>query len=282
MELNNRQPCINCCNSLIITDRYLLYDRNESAIETNLKPIFEAFLPQTIDKEIFCTICIFAEYNTENCCPIDDKLKKLESLIKTLRPNLNFKLNVFHSWLHDRSILTNNVILTSGAGFDVIGPNEMPLKFTTTSLCFPFLHNQSDSSIYLDWINNVLKIKRRNTDYNENYWGEEVVKNHLLDYYNTPTQVQARRESIVRPEFFAAVRANDVTPRSRRVVGTFCRGENGSQNMITQHQNGFRQQVRSIREGENINDGDVVEYNLCCEINGPRRFWYATDVHLRN
>ena len=51
--------------------------------------------------------------------------------------------------------------------------------------------------------------------------------------------------------------------------------------MIIQQQNGFKQEVRSIREGESISDGDLVEYKLCRELQGNRKIYYAEDVHIK-
>lgn len=180
LDLTEKCPGINCCNSLVLADRYLLYDSNESAIGTNLKPIFNALLPQSMDNGILFTICIIAENKN---CTIGEKLNEIQNLIKELRPQLRFSLNIYDSRrLHDRSIITNNVILTSGAGFDVIGANEMPMKFTTTSLNFPFLQNDKNEQ-YLTWINNILKEERKCRAYQENYWGRKFKRHHLLDYY---------------------------------------------------------------------------------------------------
>jgi hypothetical protein len=72
--------------------------------------------------------------------------------------------------------------LISGAGFDVIGLDEQPLKFTTTSLNFPFLQKDKNDK-YLVWINNVLKEQEKCCAYESNYWGDEDKRHHLLDYY---------------------------------------------------------------------------------------------------
>lgn len=181
-ELRDKCPSISCCNSLLIADRYLLADLNESAFDNNLRPIFEALLPQRLDNDIIFNISIIAQ---NICRSIDEKLFRIEKLVKELRPRLRFSLNIFNSKkIHDRSILTNNIILTSGAGFDVIGNNEIPLKFTTTSLYFPFLQfDPNGSNKYIDWINNVLKVERSCRSYQQNYWGEIKPRHHLLDYY---------------------------------------------------------------------------------------------------
>lgn len=179
-DLKEKCPGIDCCNSLVLADRYLLYDVNDSAVDANLRPIFEALLPQFMDNGIYFTICIIAENKGR---PVEEKYKKIENLIREIRPELDFSLNIYHSkGLHDRSIITNNVILISGAGFDVIGANEQPLKFTTTSLIFPFLQTDKNDK-YLVWIDNVLKEKQKCCAYQRNYWGDETKRHHLLDYY---------------------------------------------------------------------------------------------------
>lgn len=190
-DLKKKCPSVSCCNSIVIADRYLLSNLNECAFNNNLKPIFDALLPQSLDNGIVFNICIIAE---NICRSIEDKLHRIEILVENIRPKLSFSVNIFHSKkMHDRSILTNNIILTSGAGFNVIGPDEIPLKFTTTSLFFPFFKSDSNGRIlYLDWINNVLKVERSCRFYQHNYWGEEKPKNHLLDfYYEEPAMPRA-------------------------------------------------------------------------------------------
>ena len=181
-NLKDKCPSINCCNSLLIADRYLLSDTNVSTFDHNLKPIFDALLPYQLHNGIIFNICIIAE---NICKSIEEKLYKIKMLVEELRPNLTFSLNIFHSKkLHDRSILTNNIILTSGAGFDIIGKEEIPLKFTTTSLYFPFLQfDPNGNHKYIDWIKNVLNVKTSCRAYQKNYWGEKEPKHHLLDYY---------------------------------------------------------------------------------------------------
>lgn len=183
LNLRECVPSINYCNALVVVDRYLLYDTNENAFQGNLSPIFDSLLPDSLDNGIIFTICIIAEINKERVASIEEKYDLLESLIKELRPNLNFILTIYNSrYIHDRSIITNNIILTSGAGFDVIGSNDQPLRFTTTSLCFPFLLSDKNE-MYLEWINNILKEKNKHRIYQQDYWGDRTKKNHLLDYY---------------------------------------------------------------------------------------------------
>ena len=183
LELKAKYPSISHCNSLVIADKYLLSStRRRSAFELNLRPIFDALLPFSLGNDIVFTICILSENQIGN---VEEKLSKIEEVIRDLRPRLIYKINLFNSWdMHDRSILTNNIILTSGAGFDVIGENRISNKLSITSLCFPFLQiSANDSITYLDWINNILNAKGECNIYQRNYWGDEKTSHHLLDYY---------------------------------------------------------------------------------------------------
>lgn len=191
MDLREMDPSIGCCNSLVIVDRYLFYDRNHNTIRNNIKPIFEALLPWSLDNDIRFNICIIAE---NNCHSIEKKIDILTQLVENLRPDLSFSINIFDSnIIHDRAILTNNIILTSGAGFDIIGNNGRPIKFTTTSLYFPFLMSEKNSDEYLNWIYNILKVERDCRSYSYNYWGEEYPTHHLLDhYYEKPKETKSQ------------------------------------------------------------------------------------------
>ena len=70
----------------------------------------------------------------------------------------------------------------------------------------------------------------------------------------------------------------------RTVLGIFKKGLYGNNDSVEQDYWGNIQIVRSIRSGETILDGDLVEYTLCRE---PHRnptkewFYYAEDVHLK-
>lgn len=193
LNLKDKYPSIGCCNSLVVADRYLLSDKNQSPIENNLKPIFNALLPLTLGNGIIFNICIIAE---KLCQSIESKIEDITSMVEEIRPELSFSINIFDSKkIHDRAILTNNILLTSGAGFDVIGRSGRPLRFTTTSLYFPFLMQDINGDEYINWIYNILKVERDCRSYTYNYWGEEDPTHHLLDYYYEEPEVPKIRYS---------------------------------------------------------------------------------------
>ena len=74
------------------------------------------------------------------------------------------------------------------------------------------------------------------------------------------------------------------TSSPRIVSGIFRKGIAGKNDYVEQDSTGFFQQVRNIRSGENLKDGDIVEYNLCNEPNASvpsKLFWFADDVHIK-
>ena len=74
------------------------------------------------------------------------------------------------------------------------------------------------------------------------------------------------------------------TSLPRIVSGIFRKGIGRRSDSVEQDSTGYFQQVRSIRAGETINDGDEVLYNLCNEpkpLDPQSLFWFAEDVHLK-
>ena len=66
--------------------------------------------------------------------------------------------------------------------------------------------------------------------------------------------------------------------------GIFIKGNAGRKDSVKQDSTGYYQQVRSIRVGETITDGDKVLYNLCNEpkpMDPTSLFWFAEDVRLK-
>ena len=173
-------PSINYCNSLIIVDRYLFSKQNHSNVhDNNLKPIFNALLPKQLCDGIVFNIIIFSNISNPDFYDGSDDIK---GIIDEIRPNLNYSLKVIDNRkLHDRVIITNNIMLSCGAGFDVIGNDGYPIKFTTTSLSFPFLIGQESSrTAYLSWIHTVLNECRRN------FGSFDVTTHRLLNHYYEP------------------------------------------------------------------------------------------------
>jgi hypothetical protein len=70
--------------------------------------------------------------------------------IKRIRAQLKYKLSIFNSSeFHDRIIITNNVWIDCGGGFDLFN-NGKACKRTNLRFAFPFLIKRAQSK---SWIN---------------------------------------------------------------------------------------------------------------------------------
>ena len=107
-----------------------------------------------------------------------DKVKKI---IRDIRPDLHFTLEVLDSIgrFHDRKLITNNIYIRSGEGFDIF-----PIKKSTDiDIAFPSLDKTkftNDEKSY-----NTLIEELRSIDYSNRYgrhrWGKDNVGNRLLE-----------------------------------------------------------------------------------------------------
>lgn len=82
-----------------------------------------------------------------------------------------------------------------------------------------------------------------------------------------------------------SVAKSNTTFTSKLVLGKFIKGLYGNKDTVEQDFWCNIHEVRSVRSGEIIIDGDIVEYTLCREPNrNPTKGWfyYAEDVHLKN
>ena len=184
-DLKTKCPKINYCNSLLLNDHYFLSNCNKDNVAFNLSPILDALLPQNLCDDIVFNICILAEETGENA---EEKKQLIRETIQNLRPKMKFNLDTYNKWVHDRAILTNNVMLTSGTGFNPIEQDEekddiRARKSTMVSLSFPFLQSDNnDNSIYLNLINEVNRILRFSAPQPDAVEHKEVT-HRLLDYY---------------------------------------------------------------------------------------------------
>lgn len=129
------------CNAMIVIDNYILQDVN------NLKRVIEQFLPKPMEgfkreHEFYVTVITGKAKNNPNR---NDKhiYEQLVEDIKQSHPDLNCHIDLFveqvtmsHTF-HDRHILTNNVFITIGGGFDSFDKHGKAKKQTSTSLLHP-------------------------------------------------------------------------------------------------------------------------------------------------
>ena len=196
-DFDNMVPSLEWSNSLIIIDPYLLADVEiDKDFPYNLEPILDSLLPRALNKSIKFTITVIVAYDTKGSYAKrsnDERRKVLKDLVSKLRPYLNYNLEILYTKkLHDRAIFTNNVLLSSGAGFGIFfkdynGRITSKLYQTTTNLTFPFFQRvRVTDEYYLLWIKNSIDIKRYVCDQ------KSVCENHILEFYNQE-QVVFRR-----------------------------------------------------------------------------------------
>lgn len=156
-------------NSLLIFDNYILDD--DKAIKDNLIPILEMLLPQKLNIPFYLTI--FSKIFDDNKLGI--LISKLKDLLKKLRPNLDIRLEIFpsHNKFHDRTVISNNMWIGCGGGFDLYKReyySSKAEKSTTVTVLYPFIHaglNEWIDDAYTDILedaNKCLKISGKNSD----------------------------------------------------------------------------------------------------------------------
>lgn len=174
------------CNSMVIIDNYILKSLN------NLEEILKALLPRQIpgvtreDKFYLTIITAQDRSNTRN----DENIyRQLDEKIKQIRPNLDFELDLFveqntsSNTFHDRYILTNNVIIKSGGGFDLI-KNGKATKQTEVSILHPGIQSINDAcdDEYMGVINRVTSkvVRCTNKGQWKHYPAKEDCANRLI------------------------------------------------------------------------------------------------------
>lgn len=167
-KIINCSPCL--CNSLILVDNYIFNDFK--LLDDNLKQILDAMLPEKLSFDIPFHISICSEMGNKTG---QDCLMRVENLIKNIRPNLIVKIDILKcstNEFHDRIIITNNIYLSCGSGFEIFKYDFKISKFSTIStkttsvnILFPFFQTfvQWTTNAYSNIINEVSRVlKSRN------------------------------------------------------------------------------------------------------------------------
>jgi len=197
--LNGCHPRLNVGNSLIIVDNYLFESNSretggsnrdvtfdfEDKIDFNLKPILDYILPQKLADDLFYEISIISGRENIN---YESQYNYVRSTIRKLRPKLNFKLSFYNnaSIFHDRCIVSNNVWISCGHGFDIFKKEKSnPSKSTTVNVVFPFIQSNilwADDS-FLNLMKDAKKIILRFNEEGKNYWGDNKGKCRIMSCY---------------------------------------------------------------------------------------------------
>lgn len=193
--LNALYPSLNICNCMIIVDNYLFTDSigrgADEKLEYNLKPILRELLPESLDEGAIFELAIFTEERKEDNTPLKGFEKQynfIRSLISRIRPKLKYKICIYakvKDSFHDRSLLTNNVWISSGHGFDIFGKTKEVKKPTSISIAFPFIQNKLlwCDGAYLNVITKANAICNRLVEKNVNYWGDKKQSNRIISNY---------------------------------------------------------------------------------------------------
>ena len=193
-DYNKDYPQLNVCNAMIIVDPYILQDRPNGRItfrekiKNNIFPILRQLLPQTLADGIDFQIDMFVDDdNGWNDKEWDDRYDLICDTIESMNPELNYSLSIFATKdFHDRIIITNNVSIESGEGFDLFPMNPgYPMNPTRVSINYPFVQTHDESLD--DHIIQVLKTAKRaipkSRKKNKSFEAKSGRLNRIIKYY---------------------------------------------------------------------------------------------------
>lgn len=158
------------CNSMIIIDNYIL--KNNIVIEKNLYPILKVLLPPELDKNIEFHLSIITEDNHAPHQDFGGIYISIRRKIEEMFPNLRLKFDLYVTSgigeFHDRTIITNNVIISCGGGFDLINSRGKISKNTEWRILHQGIHvcdgatDESYSNIISTALSVIERIKAGN------------------------------------------------------------------------------------------------------------------------
>ena len=102
---------------------------------------------------------------------------------------MDFKLTickVYKDDFHDRNLITNNIYIECGSGFDLI-TNGVSSKRTNLRISYPFMTfeegKDSEMEAYVNFISDIIAVEKKDHSYNIDYWGDDKRENDLIQYY---------------------------------------------------------------------------------------------------
>ena len=180
----DKESHISHCNSMLIVDNYINKNLNE-----NLLAILDALLPKILIGDIEFQLTIITQSDDPDS--YKDMYDEICKFVKKSRPELRCHVELYvkygKSGFHDRTIITNNAKIDSGAGFSLI-ENGKAKNSTEVKIVRPYLQNfsQSCDATYnkvivdvrrvVDEIEDAVKRKTRR----DRYWPEGSSRNRLL------------------------------------------------------------------------------------------------------
>lgn len=132
------------CNSMLIVDNYI-----EKNLERNLLAILDALLPESLYEIEFHLTILTQRNDKRNTESYQEEYDKICKFVKLKRPKLNCQVELYvtteKSGFHDRSIITNNAKIDSGAGFSLLNGSGNVQNNTQIEIVHPYLQSYSDS-----------------------------------------------------------------------------------------------------------------------------------------
>lgn len=185
------------CNQVTIVDNYLLSDK-ESIIEKNLKQILNSLLPKESEKIFPVRIFTTLVKDSTGSVPVDfferwEFVKKSIIGLKRHYPIILSIVKCTDKPFHDRTIFTNNIWISSGAGFNLFNENDKARHSTVINIVSPFLNDT------IQWAFNAYGnlIKETQRQYSSRGKYEELKTNSSL---NLKTGIDYIREEVIEGE----------------------------------------------------------------------------------
>ena len=181
-ETNKWNSCLSFekpipCNSLILVDNYIL--SKTDLVKENLTDIFDTLIPSNLSSKVEFQITFF----TSSLNNAKDKLQGVINILEGLRPEIKFSVTIIKSSsdnFHDRNIISNNIFVSCGGGFDLFKQGKSQ-KTTTISLHYPFITSteQWSRKAYSDILQDAMKVYKASPKFGENNIGD-TYPNFLL------------------------------------------------------------------------------------------------------
>ena len=169
-------------NAMVVIDNYI-----HKNISGNLMAIIDKMLPEKLFKETAFHLTIFTEKQKD--AQYDKIYHELVEKIKNSRPFLNCIVELYvkngKGIFHDRTILTNNAKIDSGAGFSLRKEDGRAENSTEIHILHPGIQSCSDScdSSYIGILSDARKMVRqieKGCGYGERFPKTGACQNRLI------------------------------------------------------------------------------------------------------
>lgn len=264
--LLHHDAVIRNCNSMVFVDPWIIKNDQQSN-NNNLFAVLDSILPQSLDCDFHFTLvseesegAVLNKFDLNEVEPwINDKKQWLTEEIEKMRPKLkdHIKIEVCYNFcgaFHDRSIITNHMMITIGAGFDAM-KNDKTNNHTTkagkeTTIVINYPEFLFDTETYDELIHQtnycILNQKKKTDNRLLNYhYGNIMVKNTGVKKFNITT-----------PEVLP-----DWSSRKPIII----------------KDNSWKRLIANAKDGDAV----IFELDVCSDRNDPNKnFYMANNVRM--